>query len=593
MVMGENLDEVVQTTQALADTLAYWAEIWKVTANAKKTKVMLITLNPRETGLKRQVSVTMGDVQLEQVVNARVLGVTMDEGMRFTEHVKTVAAKARRKLKTLLALRGTTWGRSMKEILNLYNAYILPGMEYGAATVATMASAGAMKPAEVVHRSAARIITGCTMSTKSSALMRESNMLPLTSRGEIKAIIAREKSLRLPDGVPVFETAKRPREPPKRKHSSGVFRETWCEVARRAVINCGLEQSLREPLLLTPDAICPPEDLHVQFDMKINDAVSAKDKKNVKKTAALAHISTLPEPDIQVWTDGSVNGETTNGGGGFTLNQRGVNTCEGTLSAGAKCSSFWAEARAMENGLKEVLRCCAPEDSTLTVYTDSRSVVEKLQSGRTSQRELIGKRLWDLLKCVVDCGIHPTVMWVPSHCGLEFNEVADRLADKGAALTEEAKLEPIPLAAAKAVAKRYGEEKWFSSLPDKKRDSWYEEVMGTHTKLKPLESLGVYELRVLAQLRVGKCPLTMDYLHNIKKRPSPTCPEFTCDKDDSVRHLLLECEVHRRTRRQFLGYRPKPDVLHTKQTEVIEYLSAIGRLRQALYPPDGGAGASH
>jgi ribonuclease HI len=590
MVMEENLDIAVQTTQSLASTLAWWAQRWKVTANARKTKVMLITLDPRLSGLKCQVRVTMGDVVLEQVKSARVLGVIMDEGMRFTEHVATVAAKAKRRLRTLTALRGTDWGRSSKELHNLYSAYILPGMEYGAATVATMASPSALEPAEVVHRSAARIISGCTINTRKESLMRESNMLPIRQRGEVKALIAREKYLRLPNEVPAARIVVRPRIPPKKKHSRDVFRETWCEVARKAAVETGLEGALREPVMIAPDALCPATDLLVTFDMCIGDVIKASDPKSVKYKAATRHIQRLPPSDLELWTDGSVDQAHPMlwGGAGFLLKRGRTNLHEGATATGPHCSSFWAEARALEEAMKQVIAKCSPNDKSLYIFTDSRSVVERLQTGRTLQRELIGKRCWDLFAEIASRGITTALIWVPSHCNLRYNEVADKLAERG--VHEDASLEKVPFAAAKAVAKRYGEKKWFKSIDeDTHRDEWHFQVMGTN-KVKLAEGINVQDGRILAQLRSGKCPITMDYLFSIGKAASPLCPACKHD-DDSVKHLLLDCGFYKDIRRECLGSRPKPEVLHTEQKRVIKYLSTIGRLSRAMYPPDGGAGA--
>ena len=83
--------------------------------------------------------------------------------------------------------------------------------------------------------------------------------------------------------------------------------------------------------------------------------------------------------------------------------------------------------------------------------------------------------------------------------------------------------------------------------------------------------------RILSQLRMGKSPLTMDYLQKIKAENSNKCKDCGDVEIDTTEHLITKCERWKNKRDQILIYNNSIRVLHNKPKQNT-YLRSIGRL---------------
>jgi len=95
-----------------------------------------------------------------------------------------------------------------------------------------------------------RIVTGCTKSTPTAALMRESDLLPLAVQAEIAAARLHERALRHRQDTSIAQAARRLKEITQRGDSGrrsrsqtqcpgnkSSWRETTEDIARRAGID--------------------------------------------------------------------------------------------------------------------------------------------------------------------------------------------------------------------------------------------------------------------------------------------------------------------------------------------------------------------
>ena len=76
-------------------------------------------------------------------------------------------------------------------------------------------------------------------------------------------------------------------------------------------------------------------------------------------------------------------------------------------------------------------------DSPLLFYgivlcVDSKSVLYSLQSWHCKVRRDLVNEIKYLVHCIISKNILVNFCWIPSHCGLYWNEVCDRLAKEGA-----------------------------------------------------------------------------------------------------------------------------------------------------------------
>ena len=118
------------------------------------------------------------------------------------------------------------------------------------------------------------------------------------------------------------------------------------------------------------------------------------------------------------------------GSGVYIKDNRTATETKLCFPAGRYGSSFRAETVA----LMEALKWLKDNDKLgrTHVFTDSRSLVQKLQSGRSQAKTAIEKSIWTSMQYLTSrdaCSM--LVQWLPSHCGIPGNETADVLANEG------------------------------------------------------------------------------------------------------------------------------------------------------------------
>ena len=147
--------------------------------------------------------------------------------------------------------------------------------------------------------------------------------------------------------------------------------------------------------------------------------------------------------EVIIFTDGSTDGDQNRGGAGVHIqDRRNNNIVNLRYAAGEICSSYGAEGVALYRAV-EWLSVNKPR--TATICTDSMSLHKALSNDDWRDAQ-------DWLRKIKEASFllesEVTILWVPSHCGCEGNEAADRLADEGTKLDQSNV--PITMAIAKA-----------------------------------------------------------------------------------------------------------------------------------------------
>jgi len=131
----------------------------------------------------------------------------------------------------------------------------------------------------------------------------------------------------------------------------------------------------------------------------------------------------LGKMDLEIFTDGSVEGGVKNGGGAFVF-RKGEEQVVRRRAAGRWSSSYEAEMVAMEAAVEELK---GREESRIVIYTDSQALVRALRSRKPSR----SKRLERIKGRLAEEGRRKKIViqWVPGHVGIEGIEWADREAN--------------------------------------------------------------------------------------------------------------------------------------------------------------------
>ena len=133
----------------------------------------------------------------------------------------------------------------------------------------------------------------------------------------------------------------------------------------------------------------------------------------------------------KIYTDGSVlsNG---NSGAAFLIPSLRVTK---SFHLGKHFSIFTAELCAIREALK-YYKSSWPNTDKLLLCVDSISVLLALKGGLQKIRTALIDEILQLVHYIVSHNVSVTFYWVPSHCGIQYNERVDTAAKKGAENSE-------------------------------------------------------------------------------------------------------------------------------------------------------------
>ena len=564
--------------QPAINLLSIWAKKWKVTISIPKTTCTLFTRDPREVNGKVKPRIVLDGTPINFDKEPKLLGVFLDSQLNFGRQVREVKTKLQRRLKILRCLTGRTWGCSSKNLKTFYKAYCEPVGLYCASSWLTQTCKTNQEKIDAESSKAARIITGCTSSSPTLATLKEADIQTLSEIAVIRSTILRESILRRGLVHLAKSTCLVNVKPRIKVHGGqGQLLQSWREKAKSTADLIGLEELEREQTLLPQDPPWSP-----QANITINNTIDSHIPKTcsdaVKKEAATSHLNSLPTAQINIWTDGSARESNKDGGSGVLIQLENRDTVSASFPAGTLTSSFRSEMIAIKEALVLVLQLKTNEDKEIRLCTDSKSALDKLRNLRNAPRDATTQETWNLA-CRVARTSHLTLQWVPSHCGIDGNEQADRLANEGTSKHQAQR--PIDIITAKACIKNHVKERGLRKYLQDVHSAHHRSCSNNGYPLKSIPLTRQKEI-VLHQLRVGHSPLCQAYLARINPEKSSECPRCKHQPDD-INHLLLNCPATDRARLKFLGPSPSLKLLHENPAAVCDFLLSVGLLGR---PPE-------
>ena len=229
----------------------------------------------------------------------------------------------------------------------------------------------------------------------------------------------------------------------------------------------------------------------------------------------------------RVYTDGSAEEAVRKFNGGASVCvQHSVDDEEHvTIPTGLHSTNYKAEAMALEEAAK-ILERSERTKHTVAFLTDALSVLKSIKSNKDKEQHSLFTKLTDLSK-----RYNTTLQWIPAHCGLRGNKLADTLAMQGAYL------EQIDSTTT------YSDEK--TTIKSCLKRKWKLEHL-KYNEADAYNQLERHEQVVIFRLRTNHNKLKQHLYRTFKVGDTDQCP---CGVEaQTAEHILQRCQLYKELR---------------------------------------------
>ena len=414
---------------------------------------------------------------------------------------------------------GTGWGANQNVLKKLYIGNVRPVMEYGSAATSRASKSNTVKLTRIQNQ-AMRMMTGAMRTTPITSLETITGLQPLKDRRDGKVLSQAAKFRRMEDH-PMNQCMRQSTKTRLKSRTSFIHHSRDLE----RDVQSHIPKPIAQADVLPPwERSCLP---------KICTSIPGIRRKGQqsdlqRKHLALDYIhSNFPENQwTHVYTDGSAVEAVREGGGGVYIKYQ-EETANIRVPTGRISTNFNAEAEALKVAALDINRNLGRAKPKVAIFTDALSVLQALQNSKKKDLNELVTALTRLAGCTA-----VTLQWIPAHCGIQGNEIADSLAKEAGQLEQvESK---ISYADERTLITSRLSRKWNQEHPSyNQHDGYY--------------SLERSEQVLLFRLRTGHNRLN-DHMYRILRiGRSVMCPCNTAPMTSA--HVLQECPSYEASRR--------------------------------------------
>ena len=492
--LGENMQEAL-------DCQVEWSKSHGLNFNPSKTKAMLFTKKINFA----YPALNLDGIPIEYVETFKYLGVTLDTKLSWKKHIKAQVKKAKASLMIGRKMIGKKWGLNPKVTHWLYTAIVRPMLTYGAVVwVNCLDKKGLTNELRKVQRLALKMITGCMHSTPTAGMETLLGIAPIEET--IKAA-ALSTCVRL--------------------HNTGYWIDTEGKTEFKSHV-----KTLDDIRVTIPELHFPQDRLIFKARIENSFTVRIGDRKEM--TSSKIRPMPFDPGKVNVFTDGSK--DEVSSGAAYFIRGHSIRKQE-YFNLGEYTTVFQAEITAISTASQAILEE-EIQNEQINFYIDSKSAISAL-SGYIVQN-----------KCVAECKRHLNKLceygntvrlnWIPGHADQKGNEIADRLAKRGADMCTVGVTPVIPIS--KCVITHVIEE-WMKAEHERvwvnRHDCRQSRLVlpTTRHRWKGILKRDKDDIRLLTQLVTGHANLGYHrFLMSLED--SPDC---SCGETQTAIHILTEC----------------------------------------------------
>ena len=523
-VSGVNAINLQQTLQNTLDSLSNWAVDLGIEFSPEKTESVLFSRKRSPPQLHLQL---LGQ-RIPHSMFFKYLGVWFDSKCTWGRHIRELTQRCGQRINFLRTITGTWWGAHPGDLIRLYQTTILSVLEYGSFCFMYAAKTHILKLERIQYR-CLRIALGCMQSTHTMSLEVLAGVMPLRLRFfELSFRFLIRCQIMNPLIIDYYEEL-------LRLNSQEVFMTLYYKY---------MTYEISPSSSLVPNRVVLPDFYNsIEFDLSMRDEIHGIPdhlRSNIAPSIFAGKFSHVAN-DKRFFTDGS-NINSSTGFGIFNENHSASHKLT------EPCSVYVAELAAIAYSLEFIQKL--PVDHYF-IFTDSLSSIEALRSMKPVKHSAFFlSKIKEALRALFDKSFKITLAWVPAHCSIPGNEMADSLAKRGA--TEGTVYErEIAFSEYFAISRHISLSSWQYSWSNRDLGRWLHSIIprvSTKAWFKGLDlNRGV--ISMMSRLMSNHNRLNA-HLYRINIAASSLCG--CAEGYHDIEHLVWSCAEHSLSRSRFV-----------------------------------------
>ena len=175
--IGRNIDMLATTISEYAKSITEYLAERELIVSPEKSTVTLFTPDTKEVQIHPQVK--LNDHLVPLCKTPKLLGVTFDSMLTFSEHVKKAVSSTKNKINIMKSLAGSTWGQDKETLILTYKSIGRSVLEYGSPIWSPIISESNWTKIQSTQNQALRIATGNVKMAHQDHLHQETQVLPV------------------------------------------------------------------------------------------------------------------------------------------------------------------------------------------------------------------------------------------------------------------------------------------------------------------------------------------------------------------------------------------------------------------------------
>ena len=377
--------------------------------NVNKTQIIVFNCN-------LEVTLTLQNQQVTSQKSVRYLGITLDKNLTFKEHIENKVVQGKKALNILKCLGKGKFGLTPKNRIKILKGYVLAKMRYGE-EIYYNAHKQPLNQLQLIVNEGLRQVLNTGKNAPILGLSALANLPPLDLQRE-------ERLAHL-----WLRIAHNPKNPTNKIYNKRLY----VRKGQKLPITNSTQNILLE-IGLNSDSITKV-DTHLNWEHEPLIIDTSLTKKISKKTTPMEVMQKITSEYLdteyrnlpKIYTDGSKKGERV--GAGVYCDSGGSHTKHRLTNNTAILS---AEMTALEQALLHV-QLHHKADPKVVIVSDSKSSLDSLKNplSKKSSRPDLNQKIYNR-----NDEIYPdtkvSMVWSPSHIGLDGNDQADAAANLAA-----------------------------------------------------------------------------------------------------------------------------------------------------------------